>query len=156
MDPLTDDERVLGPGAFLVITVLMNLVCPADVRQGVWLEFNRGCGMGGNLCRATDPVTGEAIGEFRRLFWPEQVDYARSCRLAAAQIPSSSPFWSIRHGRQVTQTILGVDDPGWQTPTPPPHGNFLEPPRVTGDRTNTGCQVRPGISCRRMSGPRVS
>jgi cytochrome c oxidase subunit 1 len=52
--------------------------------------------------------------------------------LAIAQIPFViNLFWSIRNGEKVTS-----DNPWecttleWQTPTPPPHGNFLAPPSV--------------------------
>ncbi len=52
--------------------------------------------------------------------------------LAIAQVPFIlNLFWSIRHGERVTS-----DNPWdsttleWQTPTPPPHGNFLTPPSV--------------------------
>jgi cytochrome c oxidase subunit 1 len=52
--------------------------------------------------------------------------------LALAQIPFIvNFFWSIRHGEKVTS-----DNPweattlDWQTPTPPPHGNFTKPMEV--------------------------
>jgi cytochrome c oxidase subunit 1 len=52
--------------------------------------------------------------------------------LGLAQIPFIiNLFWSIKHGEQVKS-----DNPWqsttleWQTPTPPPHGNFAVPPRI--------------------------
>ena len=52
--------------------------------------------------------------------------------LGIAQIPFIiNFFWSIKHGQKITS-----DNPWhattleWQTPTPPPHGNFAHPPRV--------------------------
>ena len=52
--------------------------------------------------------------------------------LGLAQIPFIiNLFWSIRHGEKVNS-----DNPWqsttleWQTPTPPPHGNFATPPRI--------------------------
>jgi cytochrome c oxidase subunit 1 len=52
--------------------------------------------------------------------------------LALAQVPFIiNVFWSIRHGRKA-----GSDNPwqattlDWQTPTPPPHGNFGKPIEV--------------------------
>ena len=52
--------------------------------------------------------------------------------LGLAQIPFIiNLFWSIKHGEEVES-----DNPWqsttleWQTPTPPPHGNFDRPPRV--------------------------
>jgi cytochrome c oxidase subunit 1 len=52
--------------------------------------------------------------------------------LGLAQIPFIwNVFWSIKHGKQVES-----DNPWasttleWQTPTPPPHGNFAQAPEV--------------------------
>jgi cytochrome c oxidase subunit I len=52
--------------------------------------------------------------------------------LGLAQIPFIiNVFWSIKHGEKA-----GSDNPWdattleWQTPTPPPHGNFATPPRI--------------------------
>jgi cytochrome c oxidase subunit 1 len=52
--------------------------------------------------------------------------------LGLAQIPFIiNLFWSIKHGEKVKS-----DNPWqsttleWQTPTPPPHGNFATPPRI--------------------------
>ncbi len=52
--------------------------------------------------------------------------------LGLAQIPFIiNLFWSIKHGERVAS-----DNPWdyttleWQTPTPPPHGNFATPPRI--------------------------
>ena len=52
--------------------------------------------------------------------------------LGLAQIPFIiNFFWSIRNGKKVTS-----DNPWdattleWQTPTPPPHGNFTKEPVV--------------------------
>ena len=52
--------------------------------------------------------------------------------LGLAQIPFIiNFFWSIKHGKKIK-----LDNPWdattleWQTPTPPPHGNFAKPPVV--------------------------
>jgi cytochrome c oxidase subunit 1 len=52
--------------------------------------------------------------------------------LALVQLPFIiNFFWSIKHGEEVKS-----DNPwqattlDWQTPTPPPHGNFIHPPKV--------------------------
>jgi len=52
--------------------------------------------------------------------------------LGLAQIPFIiNLFWSIKHGEEVQS-----DNPWhsttleWQTPTPPPHGNFAKPPQI--------------------------
>jgi cytochrome c oxidase subunit 1 len=61
-----------------------------------------------------------------------RVIFVSAVCLAIAQIPFIvNFFWSIRHGEKVTS-----DNPWeattleWQTPTPPPHGNFTKPMEV--------------------------
>ncbi len=50
--------------------------------------------------------------------------------LALAQMPFIiNFFWSIWNGERSTATIpWEATTLEWQTPTPPPHGNFLRPP----------------------------
>ncbi len=52
--------------------------------------------------------------------------------LALAQIPFIiNLFWSIKHGEEVhSDNPWEATTLDWQTPTPPPHGNFLTPPSV--------------------------
>jgi cytochrome c oxidase subunit 1 len=52
--------------------------------------------------------------------------------LALAQIPFIiNFFWSMRHGRvAVTDNPWDATTLEWQTPTPPPHGNFSKAPHV--------------------------
>ena len=52
--------------------------------------------------------------------------------LGLAQIPFIvNLFWSIGHGEKVTSdNPWGATTLDWQTPTPPPHGNFAEAPHV--------------------------
>jgi cytochrome c oxidase subunit 1 len=52
--------------------------------------------------------------------------------LALSQIPFIlNFFWSINNGRPVvTDNPWDATTLDWQTPTPPPHGNFLETPTV--------------------------
>jgi cytochrome c oxidase subunit 1 len=52
--------------------------------------------------------------------------------LGLAQIPFIfNFFWSLKHGKKVTSdNHWGSTTLEWQTPTPPPHGNFLKPPVV--------------------------
>ncbi len=49
--------------------------------------------------------------------------------LGVAQIPFIiNLFWSIRHGRKAeSNNPWGATTLEWQTPTPPPHGNFTQP-----------------------------
>jgi cytochrome c oxidase subunit 1 len=39
-------------------------------------------------------------------------------------------FWSIKHGKPAKDNVWQATTLEWATPSPPPHGNFLEPPRV--------------------------
>ncbi len=39
-------------------------------------------------------------------------------------------FWSIKHGRPAKDNAWQATTLEWATPSPPPHGNFLTPPRV--------------------------
>jgi cytochrome c oxidase subunit 1 len=52
--------------------------------------------------------------------------------LAIAQIPFIiNLFWSLKHGEPVeNDNPWGATTLDWQTPTPPPHGNFVTPPSV--------------------------
>jgi len=52
--------------------------------------------------------------------------------LGLSQIPFIiNLFWSIKHGQKVTSdNPWGATTLDWQTPTPPPHGNFITPPTV--------------------------
>ena len=49
--------------------------------------------------------------------------------LGIAQIPFIiNLFWSISHGEQVDSNPWQATTLDWQTPTPPPHGNFAHEP----------------------------
>ena len=59
--------------------------------------------------------------------------HAGSCgrrfALGIAQIPFIiNLFWSIKHGEKVGNNPWHATTLEWQTPTPPPHGNFATPP----------------------------
>jgi cytochrome c oxidase subunit 1 len=51
--------------------------------------------------------------------------------LGLAQIPFIiNLFWSINHGEKVGNNPWRATTLDWQTPTPPPHGNFEHAPHV--------------------------
>ena len=52
--------------------------------------------------------------------------------LALAQIPFIiNFFWSIKNGEKAdSRQPWEATTLEWQTPTPPPHGNFAKPPQV--------------------------
>jgi cytochrome c oxidase subunit 1 len=52
--------------------------------------------------------------------------------LGISQIPFIiNIFWSISHGEKVGTNPWGATTLDWQTPTPPPHGNFAHPLHVS-------------------------
>jgi cytochrome c oxidase subunit 1 len=51
--------------------------------------------------------------------------------LGIAQIPFIiNIFWSLKHGEKVGDNPWHATTLEWQTPTPPPHGNFVDVPHV--------------------------
>ena len=51
--------------------------------------------------------------------------------LGIAQLPFIiNLFWSIRHGEKVDNNPWQATTLDWQTPTPPPHGNFAHEPHT--------------------------
>lgn len=51
--------------------------------------------------------------------------------LGLSQIPFIfNFFWSIRHGKKVSDNPWGATTLEWAAPSPPPHGNFTHPPTV--------------------------
>jgi cytochrome c oxidase subunit 1 len=47
--------------------------------------------------------------------------------LGLVQIPFIvNLFWSIKHGKPASDNPWGATTLEWQTPTPPPHGNFTK------------------------------
>ena len=126
-----DDERVLGQGAFLAFAGLHEPDFPADVRSG----------HGGHA-----PAHGRWRRQlFRRRSMPEAIgrlERQRSCSLHTYILWAA---WSWRWPRfrssSISSGASGTGEPAlgqpweattleWQTPTPPPHGNFTEAPDV--------------------------
>jgi cytochrome c oxidase subunit 1 len=57
--------------------------------------------------------------------------FAAAIGLGLAQIPFIvNLFWSIRHGEKVGDNPWDATTVDWQTPTPPPHGNFAQEPLI--------------------------
>jgi cytochrome c oxidase subunit 1 len=123
-----------GKVHFWLSLVFMNLIFQPMFAQGMAGMLRRMADGGANYSAAVNARAGaDVIGGLseRILSWHRPILWAAVC-LGIAQIPFMiNLFWSIRHGRRVTS-----DNPwqattlDWQTPTPPPHGNFVKPPRV--------------------------
>lgn len=110
--------------------IFMNVVFLPMFAQGMAGMLRRMADGGVNYAAATTGGAGGSLSSFI-LGLNQYILWGAVC-LALAQIPFIiNLFWSIKHGERVTN-----DNPWaattleWQTPTPPPHGNFLRPPQV--------------------------
>ncbi len=110
--------------------VFMNVVFMPMFAQGMEGMLRRMANGGANYSAArvpgvVDTLPNDIMAMNSWILWA-------AIALGLAQIPFIiNVFWSIKHGEPVTS-----DNPWqattleWQTPTPPPHGNFAEPPQI--------------------------
>jgi cytochrome c oxidase subunit 1 len=110
--------------------VFMNLVFVPMFAQGLKGMLRRMSDGGANYAAARvpgviDALPGSIMALHTWILWA-------AIALGLAQIPFIiNLFWSINHGEKVKS-----DNPWqsttleWQTPTPPPHGNFAGPPQI--------------------------
>jgi cytochrome c oxidase subunit 1 len=120
-----------GKVHFWLSLLFMNLIFQPMFAQGMAGMIRRMADGGANYSLAkvgTDAVGGLSDGIIHMNVYISHAAWA----LGLAQIPFIiNFFWSLRHGRKVTS-----DNPWesttleWQTPTPPPHGNFVTVPQV--------------------------
>jgi cytochrome c oxidase subunit I len=109
--------------------VFMNLVFMPMFAQGIKGMLRRMADGGANYSAARvpdaiDTLPGTIMEMHRWILW------AAIC-LGIAQIPFIiNLFWSIKNGEKVGDNPWHSTTLEWQTPTPPPHGNFAEPPRI--------------------------
>jgi cytochrome c oxidase subunit 1 len=112
----------------------MNLVFMPMFAQGMagmlrrMGDGGRGYSTAANSTAGADVIGGLSDNMMSLHVW---ILWAAMC-LGLAQIPFIiNVFWSIKHGEKVKN-----DNPwdattlDWQTPTPPPHGNFTRPIKV--------------------------
>jgi len=110
--------------------IFMNLIFQPMFAQGMAGMLRRMADGGANYSQARTP---EAIGGLAPVILSLHTYILwAAVGLGLVQVPFIiNFFWSIRHGRSA-----GSDNPWqsttleWQTPTPPPHGNFAHPPTV--------------------------
>jgi cytochrome c oxidase subunit 1 len=119
-----------GKVHFWTSFIFMNLIFQPMFAQGMAGMLRRMADGGANYSQAKTPgaiggLSASIMGLHTYILW------AAVC-LGLAQIPFIiNLFWSINNGREA-----GSDNPWqsttleWQTPTPPPHGNFAKPPKV--------------------------
>ncbi len=113
--------------------IFMNVVFQPMFAQGMAGMIRRMADGGANYSTANNP---DAIGGLSKgMMGLHTVILWGAVGLAVSQIPFIiNLFYSIKNGRKVAN-----DNPWeattleWQTPTPPPHGNFAHPPTVHRD-----------------------
>lgn len=110
--------------------IFMNLIFQPMFAQGMAGMLRRMADGGANYSMAKVPdaiggLSAQMMGLHTYILWA-------AVGLGLAQIPFiTNFFWSISHGKPA-----GSDNPWesttleWQTPTPPPHGNFATTPHV--------------------------
>jgi cytochrome c oxidase subunit I len=119
---------------FWLSLIFMNLIFQPMFKQGMAGMLRRMADGGANYSAAINAASGahvigglsnEILELHRWILWA-------AIGLGVAQIPFIiNFFWSIKNGKKVTS-----DNPWqsttleWQTPTPPPHGNFIKEPHV--------------------------
>jgi cytochrome c oxidase subunit 1 len=117
---------------FWLSLIFMNLIFQPMFAQGMAGMLRRMADGGGNYSAAVDRqagMTGGLSDWIMSLHRP--ILWAAVC-LGMAQIPFIiNLFWSIKHGRRaVSDNPWQATTLDWQTPTPPPHGNFAAPIQV--------------------------
>jgi cytochrome c oxidase subunit 1 len=109
--------------------VFMNLVFMPMFAQGIKGMLRRMADGGANYSAARvpgaiDTLPGSIMELHRWILWAAMA-------LGVAQIPFIiNLFWSIKHGEKAGDNPWHSTTLEWQTPTPPPHGNFATPPRI--------------------------
>ena len=109
--------------------VFMNLVFMPMFAQGIKGMLRRMADGGANYSAARvpgaiDTLPGSIMELHVWILWAAMA-------LGIAQIPFIiNLFWSIKHGEKAGDNPWHSTTLEWQTPTPPPHGNFATPPRV--------------------------
>jgi cytochrome c oxidase subunit 1 len=124
-------SETLGKIHFWTSLLFMNLIFQPMFLQGMAGMLRRMAD--GGAMYSTAVVGADAIGGLSStiMYFNKTISWA-AWLLAIAQIPFIiNFFWSIKNGKKVES-----DNPWeattleWQTPTPPPHGNFIEEPEV--------------------------
>ncbi len=118
-----------GKVHFFASFIFMNLLFMPMFAQGMAGMLRRMHDGGVSYATATLAAAGVSGGLSPAIIHLNVVESVAAWCLGLAQIPFIiNFFWSIRHGKEVPN-----DNPWdattleWQTPTPPPHGNFDKP-----------------------------
>ncbi|MGO8765912.1 MAG: cbb3-type cytochrome c oxidase subunit I [Limisphaerales bacterium] len=109
--------------------LFMNLVFMPMFEQGMKGMLRRMADGGANYSASLVPGAIDTLpGSVMELH--QWILVAAVC-LGIAQIPFIlNLFWSMKHGEKVGNNPWHATTMEWQTPTPPPHGNFATPIRI--------------------------
>ena len=120
-----------GKVHFWLSLLFMNLIFTPMFAQGLAGMSRRMADGGATYAGVLDPATGE-VGLTKQMIGLNAPITHAALALGAVQlIFIINFFWSIRNGKKIES-----DNPWssttleWQTPTPPPHGNFAKAPVV--------------------------
>jgi cytochrome c oxidase subunit 1 len=115
---------------FVLSFIFMNLIFGPMFIQGLAGMLRRMADGGATYSLANSPGVEGALSDFI-LHLNKDVSRA-AWLLGLAQIPFIiNFFWSMRHGKKVeSDNPWGATTLEWQTPTPPPHGNFDREPEA--------------------------
>jgi cytochrome c oxidase subunit 1 len=112
--------------------IFINMVFQPMFAQGMAGMHRRMYDGGATYAGVADPLTGEVVGIPQKFIEMNSFISIAAWMLALSQLPFIiNFFYSITHGKKVES-----DNPWqattleWQTPTPPPHGNFDKPIEV--------------------------
>jgi cytochrome c oxidase subunit 1 len=126
-------NETLGKIHFWGSIIFMNLTFMPMFKQGVAGINRRMYDGGAAYLGVTDISSGMEVGTPQAMIDLNVNISIAAWALGLMQLPFIfNFFWSIWFGKKVEN-----DNPwqattlDWQTPTPPPHGNFLTPPVVT-------------------------
>lgn len=124
-------NETLGKIHFWLSLICMNLIFMPMFQQGI-AGMNRRMADGGATYLGVDTIGAELVGTTQRVIDLNVSISHAAWALGVAQLPFIfNFFWSIWAGRKSPS-----DNPWqattleWQTPTPPPHGNFAKEPIV--------------------------
>ena len=115
---------------FVLSFIFMNLIFGPMFIQGLAGMLRRMADGGATYSLAQSPGVEGALSDFVIHL---NKDISRAAwLLGLAQIPFIiNFFWSIKHGKKVeSDNPWGATTLEWQTPTPPPHGNFAVEPEA--------------------------
>jgi len=119
-----------GKVHFWLSLIFMNLVFQPMFAQGMAGIHRRMWDGGATYAGVADPTGGELVGVPDIFIGMNKLITHAAFGLALAQVPFIiNFFWSLCRGKKVeSDNPWGATTLEWQTPTPPPHGNFASEP----------------------------